>query len=95
MFIIFVEYMGEKDANQQVASIVQQHLQSLTEFFGFCYPKEEDPRYRNMWIIDPFAANIEDSNLSYEKVMKILIQFPTTYLCEKTFSSVTVIKTQY
>ena len=27
--------------------------------------------------------------------MKILIQFSTTYLCEKAFSSVTVIKNRY
>ena len=30
-----------------------------------------------------------------EKAMKILIQFSTTYLCEKAFSSVTVIKNRY
>ena len=30
-----------------------------------------------------------------KKAMKILIQFSTTYLCEKTFSSVIVIKTRY
>ena len=30
-----------------------------------------------------------------EKATKILIQFSTTYLCEKTFSSVIVIKTRY
>ena len=36
----------------------------------------------------------EYSSLS-EKAMKIWIQFSTTYFCEKTFSSVTVIETRY
>ena len=115
--------------------ITQQHLQSLTEYFDFYYSSEEHPRPRNMWIIDPFVANIEESKLSMnekkslidlscddslkvkfessllrphfllsvkneylslsEKAMKILIQFSTTYLWEKTFSFVTIIKTRY
>ena len=135
MFINFDEYMGEKDLNRQVVFIIQQHLQSLTEYFDLYYPSEEDPRPGNMWIIDPFVASIEESKLSIkekeslidlscddslkakfksslsrahfwlsvkneypllnEKAIKILIQFSTTYLCEKAFSSVTVIKNRY
>ena len=50
MFTKFDEYMGEKDLNRQVVSIIQQHLQSLTEYFDFYYSSEEDPRPENMWI---------------------------------------------
>ena len=32
MFINLDEYMEENDLNQQVASIIQQHLQSLVNF---------------------------------------------------------------
>ena len=135
MLTNFDEYMGEKDLNRQVVSIIQQHLQLLTKYFDFYYSSEEDSSPGNMWIIDPFVVNIEESKLSInekeslidlscndslkvkfqlslsrphfwlsvkneypslsEKAMKILIQFSTTYLCEKTFSFVTVIKTRY
>ena len=64
MFTNFNEYMGEKDFNRQVVSIIQQHLQSLTEYFDFYYLSEEDPRPGNMWTIDPSIANIEESKLS-------------------------------
>ena len=62
MLINFHENNGEKDQNRQVVSIIQQHLQSLTEFFY--YPNEEDHRHGNMWIIDPFAADISKLNLN-------------------------------
>ena len=35
MFINFDEYMEGKDLNLQVVSIIQQHIQSLTEFIFF------------------------------------------------------------
>ena len=135
MFTNFDQYMEEKDLNRQVVFIIQQHLQSLTKYFDFYYSSEEDSRPGNIWIIDPFVANIEESKLSInekesliylscndslkvkfqlslsrphfwlsvkneypslsEKAMKILIQFSTAFLCERTFSSVTVIKTWY
>lgn len=34
MFQNLYEYMKEKDVNQQVATIVQGHFQSLSELFG-------------------------------------------------------------
>ena len=64
MFTNFDEYMGEKDFNRQMVSIIQQHLHSLTKYFNFCYSSEEDFRPGIMWIIDPFVANIEESKLS-------------------------------
>ena len=69
MLINFDEYMGEKDLNRQVVSIIQQHLQSLTEFFHFYYPNEEDG---NMWIIGPFTANIVKSKLSMDEKESVI-----------------------
>lgn len=64
MFQNFDEYMKEKYVNQRVVAIVQQHLESLTESFCCYFPKKEDSRHGNMWIIDPFAANNENSKLN-------------------------------
>ena len=52
--------------------ITQQHLQSLTEYFDFYYSSEKDPRPRNMWIIDPFVANIEESKLSMNEKKNLI-----------------------
>lgn len=64
MFRYFDEYMKEKDVNQRVVAIVQQHVESLTEFFCRYFLKIEDPRHSNMWIIDPFATNNENKKLN-------------------------------
>ena len=43
-----------------------------------------------------FWAGLEDEfPLLHKKAVKVLLQFLTTYLCEKTFSAVTAIKTRY
>ena len=47
MFTNFDKHMGDKDLNRQVVFIIQQHLQSLIEYFGFYYPSEGDPRPEN------------------------------------------------
>ncbi|GFS98282.1 uncharacterized protein TNCV_431281 [Trichonephila clavipes] len=49
---------------QQVVTLVKKRLESLTESFVRYCLKNEDPRHGNMWIIDPFAAKIQDNNLS-------------------------------
>ncbi|GFW09907.1 dimer_Tnp_hAT domain-containing protein [Trichonephila clavipes] len=63
MFSNFDEYMKENDVNQQVLTLVKKHLESFTESFARYYSKNEDPRHGDMWIIDPFATNIQDNNL--------------------------------
>ena len=62
MLINVDEYMGGKDLNRQVVStIIQQHFQSLTEYFDLYHAMEEDPRPENMWIIDPFVYTTEEA----------------------------------
>ena len=48
MFTNFDEYMGEKDLNRKVVSVIQQHLQSLKEYFDIYFSSEEDPRPGDM-----------------------------------------------
>ena len=40
MFLNLDEFMREKDVNQQVVVIVQQHLQSLTKYFDRYFSKK-------------------------------------------------------
>jgi len=131
MFSNLDEFMREKDVNQQVGRQLAGGSYCSTASFCRYFPKKEDPRHGNMWIINPFVANIgnnnsnmnekeslidlsSDSTLKFkfqstlsksrfwlsviskypfliEKAMKVVIQFSTTYLCEETFSSDTVI----
>lgn len=64
MFPNLDDFLKQEDVNRQVLTLVRQHLQSLTDSFGRYYPEQEDPRRGNVWIIDPFSAKIEDSNLN-------------------------------
>ncbi|GFV90225.1 dimer_Tnp_hAT domain-containing protein [Trichonephila clavipes] len=64
MFSNFDEYMKENYVNQQVVTLVKKHLESLTEPFARYYLRNEDLEHGNMWVIDPFAAKIQDNNLS-------------------------------
>lgn len=77
-FSNFDEYMRDKDVNQQVIIIVQQHLQSLTESFGHYYPKEEDPRHSNMWIHLQQTLKMAEKesliNLSSDDILKAKFQ---------------------
>ena len=73
MFINFDQYIGEQDLNQQVASIIQQHLEKKNY-----YPNEENPGHGNMRIIDPFAANIEERKLSMNAKKASSIYLETT-----------------
>ena len=75
MFTNCDEYMGKKDLNRQVVSIIQQHLHSLIEYFDFYYSSEEDTRPGNMLIIDPFVANIEESKLSINEKESLIDLF--------------------
>jgi hypothetical protein len=47
-----------------VIAIVQQHLQSLTEYIFRYFPIKGDPKHGNMCIIHPFAANNEKNKLN-------------------------------
>ena len=53
-------------------------------------------KFKSTLLKSQFWLSVKSEHpLLSEKAMKILIQFSTTYLCEKTFSSVTAIKTRY
>lgn len=86
MFPNVDEYLREKDVNQQMIAIVQQPLQSLTESFGRYFLKKEDPKYGNMWIIDPCATNIENNNLNMNEKYS-LIDLSSDYTLKTNFQS--------
>ncbi|NP_001272816.1 zinc finger MYM-type protein 6 isoform b [Mus musculus] len=66
MFPLFSEFLDSSDVSvKNIASIIFEHLEGLSQIFHACYPPEEDLRSGNLWLTDPFATyhsnNLTDS----------------------------------
>nr|XP_038966281.1 zinc finger MYM-type protein 6 isoform X4 [Rattus norvegicus] len=64
MFPLFSEFLDSSDVSvRNIASIICEHLEGLSQVFHDCYPPEKDLRSGNLWLLNPFAS-YQDNNLT-------------------------------
>ncbi|XP_055467261.1 zinc finger MYM-type protein 6 isoform X2 [Psammomys obesus] len=62
MFPLLSEFLDSPDVSvKNITCIVFQHLEGLSQLFRDCYPPEKDLRSGNLWIVNPFASNQNNS----------------------------------
>jgi len=73
MFQSYSDYTIEVDdfhSQNSVSDITAVHLKMLSSFEKY-YPKHEDPRRQNMWIVNPFVEH-KQTALSHEEILQII-----------------------
>ena len=57
-------YLSNVDINhKELLNIISQDLQQMAINFDHYFSADEDPRYGNLWINDPFIRDINSFNL--------------------------------
>uniref|UniRef100_A0A8C6HD78 Zinc finger, MYM-type 6 n=1 Tax=Mus spicilegus TaxID=10103 RepID=A0A8C6HD78_MUSSI len=73
MFPLFSEFLDSSDVSvKNIASIIFEHLEGLSQIFHACYPPEEDLRSGNLWLADPFAT-YHNNNLTDSEEEKLAV----------------------
>ncbi|XP_052033368.1 zinc finger MYM-type protein 6 isoform X3 [Apodemus sylvaticus] len=71
MFPLFSEFVDSSDVSvRNIASIISEHLEGLSQIVHDCYPPKEDLRVGNMWLMDPFAS-YQNNNLTDSEEEKL------------------------
>lgn len=71
MFPLFSEFLDSSDVSvRNIASIICEHLEGLSQVFHDCYPPEKDLRPGNLWLLDPFAS-YQNNNLTDSEEEKL------------------------
>ena len=74
MFQSNSDYITEADdfySQNSVSSIIAAHLKMLFLSFEKYYPKNEDTRRQNMWIVNPFVEHKETA-LFHEETLELI-----------------------
>ncbi|XP_020015237.1 zinc finger MYM-type protein 6 isoform X3 [Castor canadensis] len=89
MFPSFSEFSNSSDVKlRNIASIIFQHLEGLSQLFHDCYPPEDDLRVGNLWIINPFM-NHQNNNLTNFEEEK-LTQLSSDLVLQSVFTSMSI-----